>query len=358
MKYIKYLMTLIAAASTLVACETDVDQPKLDAEENYVAPVLNQQADIIVNGDNVKVESVTFTCTPADFGLNIPVRYQLHLTKDGADIVAVTAYQPTMTMLKSDINGFVVNQLGVTANEAATIGAYVVAYAGESDICTPRSNAISFTVQTFKAALRNYYICGEFVGNWDINSAVEIWETTGGSNVYEGLYQFTDTTDPADGQSGFKVMPNRAWDGGEKGFDAFTNDGKFSSSSDGNLQLPVGIWQVTIDLANMTIAAKQFTQVDIMGSFDGWASPMLMNYDYVSNCWVSASTVSGGDEYKIRMNGSWDVSYGGGVNASESLPDGFEIEGGDNIKVPGSGSFYVELHADRTPWVVTYKAAQ
>ncbi len=357
MKSIKYLMTIVAAASMLVACETDVDQPKLGAEDTFVAPVLNEQADVIVNGDNVKVESVTFTCTAADFGLNIPVRYQLHLVNGTTDVLAVTSYYPSITMLKSDINGFVVNQLGVAANETARIGAYVVAFAGESETCTPKSNMIYFNVQTFKAALRNYYICGEFVGNWDINSAVEIWETAGGSNVYEGLYQFSDTSDPADGESGFKVMPNRAWDGGEKGFDAFTNDGKFTSSSDGNLQLPVGIWQVTVDLGKMTIAAKQYTQVDIMGSFDGWASPMLMNYDYVSNCWVSASTVNGGDEYKIRMNNSWDVSFGGGVNASESLPDGFEIEGGDNIKVPGSGSFYVELHADRTPWVVTYKAA-
>ena len=354
MKYIKYLMTIVAAASTLVACETDVDQPKLGPEDSFVAPVLNEQADILINGDNVKVESVSFTCTEADIGLNVPVRYQLHLTRGGADVVAVTSYYPTITMLKSDINGFVVNQLGVTANESAVIGAYVVAYAGDSDICTPKSNEISFTVQTFKAALRNYYICGAFVGSWDINSAVEIWETAGGTNIYEGMYNFTDQ---GDGYSGFKVMPNRAWDGGEKGFDAFTNDGKFTSSSDGNLQLAPGIWQVTVDLGNMTIAAKGFSQVDIMGSFNGWSDPVLMNYDYVSNCWVSAAPVSGGDEYKIRMNGSWDVSYGGGVNASESLPDGFEIEGGDNIKVPGSGSFYVELHADRTPWVVTYKAA-
>lgn len=354
MKSIKYLMTMVAAAFTLVACETDVDQPKLGDVETYAAPVLNEQADIVVNGDNVKVESVTFTCTEADFGLNIPVRYQLHLAKDGADVVAVTSYYPTLTLLKSDINGFVVNSLGVTANETAKISAYVIAYAGESEICTPKSNVISFNVQTFKAAPRNYYICGAFVGSWDITSAVEIWETAGGTNVYEGLYEFTDQ---GDGNSGFKVMPNRAWDGGEKGYDAFTNDGNFNSSS-GNLQLPAGIWQVTVDLGNMTIAAKKYTQVDIMGSFNGWATPVLMTYDYVSNCWVSAAPVSGGDEYKIRMNGSWDVSYGGGVNASESIPDGFEIEGGDNIVVPGSGSFYVELHADRTPWVVTYKAAE
>jgi hypothetical protein len=116
--------------------------------------------------------------------------------------------------------------------------------------------------------------------------------------------------------------------------------------------------QITFDFGKMEVMAKSYSQVDIMGSFDGWANPVLMNYDYVSNCWVSASTVNGGDEYKIRMNGGWSESYGGGVEVSESIPTGFVIEGGNNIKVPGSGKFYVELHADRTPWVVTYKAAE
>ncbi|MBR5850178.1 MAG: SusE domain-containing protein [Alistipes sp.] len=358
MKFIKYLSLFVAAAVACVSCETGIEKEQLLPAEEVQALVLAEQSDIVINADNIQKdshESISFTCTKANFGVPVQVSYKLYFKTESAETLAAESTRNIFTIDKQTINGLVVNQLGVAANEAADVSAYVVAYAGESDLCTPQSNLITFNVQTFKAALRNYYICGAFVGGWKIDQAVEIWETAGGSNIYEGMYNFTDQ---GDGNSGFKVMPNRAWDGGEKGYDYFENDGQFSSSSDGNLQLPAGIWQVSIDLGKKTIAAKGYSQVDIMGSFDGWANPMLMNYDYASNCWVSASTVNGGDEYKIRMNGGWSESYGGGVTVSDSIPTGFVIEGGDNIRVPGSGQFYVELHADRTPWVVTYKAAE
>lgn len=354
MKFIKYLSLFVAAAVACVSCETGIEEPKLNPAEEFAAVALAEQGDILVNALNVK-EGVTFNCTEADFGQPVQVTYKLYFATADASTLAAESKRPTITLDKQTINGLVINQLGVEPNKTAQVSAYVVAYVGESDLCTPQSNVISFNVTTFKAALRNYYICGAFVGSWQIDKAVEVWENAAGTNVYVGMYDFTDQ---GDGNSGFKVMPNRAWDGGEMGYDVFTNDGNFSSSSDGNLQLPAGIWQVTIDLGNKTIAAKGYSQVGITGSFNGWGDDVLLVYDYESNCWTSAATVSGGDEYKIRMNGGWDESYGGGVTVSESIPTGFVIEGGDNIVVPGSGQFYVELHADRTPWVVTYKPAE
>ncbi|MBQ2393100.1 MAG: SusE domain-containing protein [Alistipes sp.] len=357
MKYIKFLSMMLAAAMTFVACETDVDQPQLLPESEFVAPALNAQGDVVINGDNIKVEKVTFTCTEADFGQPIQVNYKLYFAKDGVEAFVAENSAPAITVEKATLNGVVVNNLGVAANESATIDAYVVAYAGDSGMCTEKSNVISFNVQTFKAALRNYYICG-FYNGWNAGAALTIWETAGGSNIYEGLYNFTEDATNTPGFSGFKVLTNQAWDGGEMGYSAFTASSKFSSSSDGNLMLPAGIWQLSVDLLNMTIDAKQFSQVDIMGSFDGWASPLVLEFDTVNNVWKTPTPIAAGSEYKIRMNGSWDVSYGGGVAASESIPEGFEIEGGDNIKIPGSGNVYVNLHADRTPWVVTYTPAE
>lgn len=356
MKYIKFLSMMLAAAMTFVACETDVDQPQLLPESEFVAPVMVEMGDVVINSDNIKVEKVTFTCSEADFGQPIQVNYKLYFVKDGVEAFVAENSAPAITVEKSTLNGVVVNSLGVTANESAVIDAYIVAYAGESNMCTAPSNTISFSVQTFKAALRNYYICGVFNG-WNAAAALTIWETAGGSNIYEGLYHLTEDAENTPGYSGFKVLVNQAW-GGDMGYAAFTTSSKFSSSSDGNLLLPAGIWQITADLLNMTIDAKQFSQVDIMGSFDGWASPILLEFDKDNNIWKSAQPVAAGSEYKIRMNGSWDVSYGGGVKAAESIPEGFEIEGGDNITIPGSGNVYVNLHADRTPWVVTYTPAE
>lgn len=358
MKFIKYLSLFVAAAVACVSCETGIEEPKLNPAEEFEALLLGQQSDIVINGDNIKKESVSFVFTAADFGQPVQIKYRLYFATDVAETLAAESNRTTITLDKQTLNGLIVNQLGVEANSTAQINAYVVAYAGESDLCTPQSNVISFNVTTFKAALRCYYVVGHFNG-WNADLAPEIWEDAAGSNVYVGMYNFIEDATNTPGKSGFKLLSTRGDWNTQSNYDDFKNDGNFErEEKDANLLLNAGIWQITVDLVNKTIAAKSYSQVDIMGSFDGWANPVLMNYDPATNCWTSASTVSGGDEYKIRMNGGWNESYGGGVTASESIPTGFVIEGGDNIVVPGSGKFYVELHADRTPWVVTYKAAE
>lgn len=144
MKYMKYLATLAMAAFTFASCETDVEQVQLAPETEFVAPVLNEQGDIIVNADNVDVEAVTFTCSEADFGQAVAISYKLYFEKDGTEVFVAESNYPAITVEKADLNGKVVNNLGVAANETATINAYIIAFAGQSDLCTEKSNVISF----------------------------------------------------------------------------------------------------------------------------------------------------------------------------------------------------------------------
>lgn len=354
MKYMKYLATLAMAAFTFASCETDVEQVKLAPESEFVTPVLSEQGDIVVNADNVEKEAVTFTCSEADFGQPVAISYKLYFEKDGTEVFVAESNYPAITIKKSDLNGKIVNGLGVAANESAVINAYIIAFAGASEMSTQKSNVISFSVQTFKAAMRKYHLCGVFNG-WDAGNAVEIWENKGGSNIYEALVNLPEDATNTPGMSGFKVLPNRAWDGGELGYSGFSTLGaQFESSSDGNLLLPAGIWLITIDLNNMAIDAKQYTQVDIMGSFNGWSDPMVMTYDAAANVWKTPSAIDAGQEFKFRLNNSWDVNYGGGTDASELYPEGFElIQGAGNILCPSNA--VICLHANCTPWVVTYE---
>lgn len=355
MKYMKYLATLAMAAFTFASCETDVERVQLLPADKVEAPTLDAQGDIIINGDNVDKEAVTFTCSAVDFGQPVAISYKLYFEKDGTEAFIAESNYPAITVEKSDLNGKVVNNLGVEANTTASINAYIIAFAGESELSTQKSNIITFTIQTFKAAMRKYHLCGVFNG-WDAGNAVEIWENKGGSNIYEALVNLPEDATNTPGMSGFKVLPNRAWDGGEMGFGNFSQTGaKFESSSDGNLLLPAGIWHITIDLNNMAIDAKQYSQVDIMGGFDGWANPMVLEYDAAANVWKSPSALDAGTEFKFRLNNSWDINYGGGTDASELYPDGFElVQGAGNILTPMKG--VVCLHANCTPWVVTYEA--
>lgn len=361
MKYIKYLTVFFASALALASCTTDVDQPALNPESKFVAPVLNAQSDIIVNQDNINVESVTFTCSEADFGQKIAIRYKLYLSLADKTVNAATSYYPAITLLKSDINGFVVNGLGVDPNQSVDVSAYVIAYAGESEsIRTAQSNVITFNMTTFKAALNCLYVVGGFQG-WGADTAVTMWETAGGSNVFEGIYNFTKPSYEAAG-SDFQILPTRGtWDG-QMGYSYFTALGDAFSEREGNIMLPVGIHKISLNRNTKSIDSKAYSQIDIMGSFDGWAAPVVMEYDNVANVWRSTSAVSGGDEFKIRFNNSWDINFGDGTKAAEPMaldPDGFAgfelVQGAANIVVPGSGSYIVKLYADRTPYVVAYE---
>jgi len=51
MKLIKNIMLLMAVV-LFAACETDIDTPQVNSSDKYVAPVIGQCSDIIVNADN------------------------------------------------------------------------------------------------------------------------------------------------------------------------------------------------------------------------------------------------------------------------------------------------------------------
>ena len=57
---------LFAAAATFVSCETDIDTPQISSADKFIAPVIGQCSDVIVNADNSKEETVIFTWTAAE----------------------------------------------------------------------------------------------------------------------------------------------------------------------------------------------------------------------------------------------------------------------------------------------------
>lgn len=363
MKYIKYLATMFAAALAFASCSTDVEKPQLAAPagDNYPAPVLENFADIIVNSDN-STENVSFVCNKVDFGLSLPVRYQLYLTKDGQEVHVATAYTNVITLIKSDINGTAMNSFGASANTEVELGAYVIAYAGESQIRTEKSNTVTFNVTTYRAALRTWFVCGVYNG-WDAGSAPTIWETTGGSNIYAGMYHLTEDAENTPGYSGFKVLPDRAW-GGDLGYDAFpSHSANIESSNDGNLLLPAGIWRLSVNIGASSIDAVKVGRFYLAGSWssDGWSSDFIeLVYDPSTNVWTSAAPLSGDTDFKVcYTDESGNITWLGDTgttadNMPEGRTDAIELGEGNNLKAP-AGSHYVVVYTDRTPYLVAYE---
>ena len=363
-------MAMFAAAMVSVGCSTDVEHLQIDDASSVKAPVLADMSDIAVNG-YTSAETVIFNCTPVSFGQSIAVKYEIWLTNALAaddenylEARLATAYTPQLSVQKSDINGLAINKLGIVANGTGEIGAYAVAYAGESSIASPKSNFITFGITTFKAPLRLIYLTGGINGwaaspyspNDDGYYALSMWETGSGTNVFEAYFYFATEGD-------FKILgSDQGWDGPNYSYESFSKVSENISddaADNHNLRIGAGIYQITVNMSDMSVVATSVSKIGIVGDWS-WDDDIELVYDAHENVWKSESAVDS-REFKIRLNSAWDINYGGGATDAENMPEGeaaaYElVSGGDNIKSMPAGKHYVKLYADRTPWVIAYEA--
>ncbi len=346
----------------LCSCEIDWDKTTLSDSTAYVVPVVTSVGDIVVNGDN-SGEQVTFLWSEASFGAPVQILYSLYFEKDGTSALAGTSYVNELTLTKADINGIVVNSLGVKANEAADINAYVEAKVANTNTDPVRStNSISFNIQTFKAKLNFLYICGQFQNGWDVANAPQFWETGGGTRIYKVLidYLAAGTIVPGEDQ-GFKILSQRAWAGDYWGYDGLTPDWSCPENNDKNFQFgsaAVENYLITVNLGKMTISAEGIKAISLIGEFEesgGWKNDVDLVYDCVENVWTGGPvTFSGGaSEFLIHYDHDWATKLGTATKASDDVENGFElVEGGENMKVPGDGTYLMKIYGNRTPMVI------
>lgn len=361
MKLLKNIM-FFAAAALFAACETDVETPQIYNPENFVAPVIGECGDIIVNADNSDNENVVFSWTPADFGQPVQVLYSVYVTLDGKEGLVGTSNSTSLAISKGDINGVVINNLGVTANEKAEgITAYVSAQIANTSnyeaIKSAASNA--FSVQTYAAPLKWMYLCGEFNG-WKETAAPIFWETNGGTNTYTCMVDFSASADNTN--SFFKVLPEQSWST-SYGKDALTASWTIADNADGNLSMPITeatIHEVTVNMAVMTIDQTAIgNTLGLCGTFNNWGdgeADAAFTYDALTSTWkTDVVALEAGQEVKVRADAAWTTNWGATGKNSTVVAGGLELAaGGDNISVPESGNFIVELHANRTPYVLVF----
>lgn len=121
-----------------------------------------------------------------------------------------------------------------------------------------------------------------------------------------------------------------------------------------------GKWTATIDGVEFEEPEKPVVEEPtslegydwgIVGGFNSWAADVVMT---VANGVATAtfeitSVEEGGNEFKVRANGGWDISYG--YNPAEGEPELAPVDGtafpatfnGDNIKVAEAGNYTLTL---------------
>jgi hypothetical protein len=356
MKVYKNILTL-AAIALLSACDSDVDKLQINSEADFTAPVIGQCGNVIVNADNSKDENVIFTWTAADFGLPVQILYSVYLTDGTNSALLGTSSTTSLAVSKGDLNGVVINGLGASANQNVSVKAYVTAkMSGSNDFKTVQSaESNNFTVSTYAAALKWLYLCGEF-NSWTIGDAPIFWETSGGSNIYKCMVDFTM---PGADYSYFKVTAEQNWSGANWGYNYLTPSWDCPEQGDSNLSLPMsegGIFEISVNTTVMTIDHTAIgTSLSLIGSFNGWGGDVDFVYDSLSSTWKTAPVeLEANANVKVRANYAWDINWGAAGTQSTAIAGGYELTTGtdENIVIPDAGTYIAVLHANRDPYVL------
>lgn len=360
MKSVKNIL-LFSAIALFAACESDMENAQIANPKNFVAPVMNNVGDVIVNQDNSDAETVVFSWSAADYGLPVEITYQVYLSYNANSALVGSTTSTTLAVSKGDLNGVVINDLGVDPNETVAISAYVtsqISGAKQYDELVSSSSNM-FNVSTFQAALKNWYLCGNYTGSWDIANATELWETGGGTNTFAGMVDFNDG---GAALSYFKVTSGRNWSGNNYGFNYLTPGwGNLDpDQGDSNLSIDISsttIWTVEMKTTVMTIDAEPIGNViSLTGSFNGWAQDNTcidLTYDYTTGAFTATADLTAGDEVKLFVDKKWDINWGVSGKTSSAIAGGLEMsKGGGNITIAVGGTRTIKFYTNRTPYVL------
>jgi len=212
------------------------------------------------------------------------------------------------------------NGWGGTRTTSALVGKFP-AVGGGSVIVAPNDGNTTYPV---------IYVPGGYQG-WSPATANQL-ASKNNDNTYEGYVYF-----PAD-QKEFKITLGPDWNNN------LGDDGANGSlePNGANLSVPeAGFYKFNVDLTALTYTLLK-TEWGLIGSAtaDGWNSDQNMSYDAAAGTWnIIVNLVAG--EVKFRANDDWGLNYGDdGANALLEA-------GGQNIAIPGPGTYTIKLYLDK-----------
>lgn len=247
------------------------------------------------------------------------------------------------------------------------VNAYILE--GTSRLNPVASNSVELNVKPYYIELKDavptmWYLVGNmFGGKWagDKNIGVDALpmflkpnfsydKKTGAGEIEYTNYFLTDEFDEKaeSAVAGFKILPssfdwNYSMDGGGKLKDNIAYRGSTNSDGGHILAGADGYYTITLNTANNTATMVKYEgnvtnygTIQIAGSFNEWAdTPMLpYNTEGVENhAWYYVMEVPAGDpiQFKFKIAGSWDTSWGYGAEDGAINMYGKCDAGGKNI---------------------------
>lgn len=380
MKLNKFFFAMAAAAVAFASCDKPSNN---DGEFTETAPEFTSEvADIVVTEETLE-NKLTFTCSPADFGVNTQINYSVEVALGADGLKSVVATSPTTTIETTleKLNYELYVKLGITVGEPVDVYFWISAQMGESA-------KLYSQVKTAKVTAIE---AGPMKSEWGIVGTINGWAapdiTMFVVEPYFVAYNVAFTT-----EDWFKIRANGEWD----------NSKNYGTEVKGtwapNVAIPVytdggscdmgikvaGVYDVYFDLENTTVylmeagktpdqageAEEEYLDpsdpsfnVGLSGSVFGWDTPDFSTGDratFKSKNVTDATTFAGnytfeltsvaiatGDEIKVRINNAWiGGAEGDAVVSGLAHTVVAEGDGAGNIVASESGTFTLTITFD------------
>ena len=350
MKFLKYIMSLIAVVSLSAACTTDLEQVQILPLDQVTKPVLEDLdfEEIVITSKNMG-EKVSFAWSKADFGAQVVVNYSLAARNAGNEVLISSTGDLTMEVTYEAINSAMAlavkdGGLGLVPEIAADVELYIVAAVGNQRV---ESNAftVSITPTSAEKVYPMIYMPGSYQG-WnpaDAATKFQVLYEFAGGGVFEGIADFGASNDTAR-EWKFTKEANWNFDWGVKKDEAqeaeaaeltlINNDG--GDRDNIKAYTAKRFYHFTLDTNSGVLKHNySFDQVGVVGAFTGWADGQdkVMEFNAAKRrFWVDIENFSG--EFKFRTDGSWTKNWGGGAFGEE----------GDNLNCAEAGNYRVYLY--------------
>lgn len=247
------------------------------------------------------------------------------------------------------------------------VNAYILE--GTSHLNPIASNSVKLNVKPYYIELKDavptmWYLVGNmFGGKWAGDKSIGVdalpmflkpnfsydKKTGAGEIEYTNYFLTDEFNDKAESAvAGFKILPSSfnwdySMDGGGKLKDNIAYRGSTNSDGGHILAGADGYYTITLNTANNTATMVKYEgnvtnygTIQIAGSFNEWADTPMLPYnteDVENHAWYYVMEVPAGDpiQFKFKIAGSWDTSWGYGAEDGAINMYGKCDAGGKNI---------------------------
>ncbi|MGC1632701.1 MAG: SusE domain-containing protein [Gelidibacter sp.] len=356
MKKIFAILLLIGITS----CTTDdvQDRPIIEANESPELVAPEEGAIYTLNSTYPTMIVDRFVWNPADFGGAVATTYTVEIDNvenqfANPKILGSVASGTQLSFDVATLNGLALS-LGATPFSAYSLEGRVKADVG-GGVAAMYSDKVTFIVTPYTTEAPKLYVVGDFLAdsgygeNWKPENAVAIAAPTFGDTNFEGyVYMNTDNGE-------YKFLPTNTSFDGDYGDDG-TFTGKLVQENEVNAKVAVaGYYLVKANTTTLSYSIEATTwgitgSATPLGWPDNGVQDQKMTYNKDTKKWeIIIALTAGGNEFKFRANGGWDLNLG------DDGGDGILEYGGANMSVPQSGTYKVELDLSK-PRAYTYTA--